>query len=81
MMRSVTAALSGFLLRGGDFSFNHAIGLGYTTVVAPIAGAYPSLLTLLGFLFFKDPVSRQQWCGILLALTGILSLGYFSAML
>lgn len=70
---------SAVLLRGGDFSFNYAIGQGLTAIVAPIAGAYPTLFALLGFVVFKDPITNQQKVGILITLVGIVILSFLSA--
>lgn len=68
------------LLRGGDFSFNYAIGQGLTSIVAPIAGAYPTLFALLGFTVFKDPITRQQKIGIFVTLLGIVILSALSSL-
>ncbi len=62
------------LLRGGDFSFNYAIGQGLTSVVAPIAGSYATLFVVLSFLIFKDPIKRHQILGIVVTLVGIVML-------
>lgn len=67
-----------FLLRIGDFSFNLGISKGLTAIVAPIAGAYPTLLAVLGFLVFKDPIKRQQIIGIVVTLVGIVFLSIIS---
>ncbi len=66
------------LLRSGDFAYNIGISRGLTSIVAPIAGAYPTLFALLGFLVFKDPIKRQQILGILVTLIGIVILSIFS---
>lgn len=70
---------SALLLRGGDFSFNYAIGKGLTSIVAPIAGAYPTLFALLGFTVFKDPITTQQKVGIFVTLAGIVILSVLSS--
>lgn len=69
---------STFLLRSGDFSFNLAISQGLTSIVAPIAGSYPTLFVILAFLIFKDPITRQQVIGITTTLIGIVLLSIFS---
>lgn len=66
------------LLRIGDFSFNIGISQGLTAIVAPIAGAYPTLFAVLGFLVFKDPIKRQQVVGIIVTLIGIVALSIIS---
>ncbi len=73
----LTAAV--LLLRIADYSFNYAIGKGLTSIVAPIAGSYPTLFVVLAFLFLKDPITRQQIFGIITTLVGIVLLSIFSA--
>jgi drug/metabolite transporter (DMT)-like permease len=70
--------LASTLLTLGSFSFNFAIGKGLSSIVAPIAGAYPALFAFLAFLIFKDPMSRQQKLGMVVVLLGIILLSYFS---
>lgn len=69
---------SAFLLRAGDFAFNLGISLGHTALVAPIAGAYPTLSALIAYKVFKDPISRQQIVGIIITLCGIVLLSFLS---
>lgn len=52
-------AASAFLLRAGDFAFNIGISSGFTSIVAPIAGAYPTLSAIIAFKVFKDPITKQ----------------------
>ena len=66
------------LLEGAVFSFNYAVDQGLTSIVAPIAGSYPTLFVVLAFLFFKDPITRQQIVGIIITLIGIVLLSIFS---
>lgn len=73
------AVLSAGLLTGlGDFSFNIAVDKGLTAIVAPIAGSSVTLFVLLTFLFFKDPITKQQILGIITTLIGIVLLSFFS---
>ena len=72
------ALLSGILLTIGSFGFNLAISGGLSSVVAPVAGAYPALFALLAFFIFKDPITRQQKLGMVGTLFGIILLAYFS---
>lgn len=65
-------------VKTAELSFNYAISQGLTSVVAPIAGSYPTLFVLLAFLIFKDPITRQQIAGIIATLIGIVLLSYFS---
>ena len=73
-----TLILSTIFVRIAELSFNFAISKGLTTIVAPIAGANPTLFVILAFLFFKDPISRQQILGIITTLIGIVLLSVFS---
>lgn len=66
------------LLGLGTLSFYYAIDIGLTTIVAPIAGSYPTLFVILAFLIFKDPITRQQIAGIITTLVGIVLLSVFS---
>ncbi|MFQ5794757.1 MAG: DMT family transporter [Candidatus Bipolaricaulia bacterium] len=70
--------LGAFLVRVAELSFNFAIDRGLTAVVAPIAGAYPTLFVVLAFLVFKDPITKQQIAGIGVTLIGIVLLSIFS---
>jgi len=70
--------ISGVLLTIGSFGFNIGISQGLSSVVAPIAGAYPALYALLAFYIFKDPINKQQKLGMVVALVGIILLAYLS---
>lgn len=70
--------LSTILLRSADYSFNIGLSQGAVALVAPIAGSYPTLFVILAFLFFKDPITRQQILGIITTLAGIVLLSVFS---
>lgn len=71
-------SLAVILLRSGDITYNIGIGRGLTAVVAPIAGSYSTLSALLGFIFFKDKITKQQILGIITTLVGIVLLSFFS---
>lgn len=62
----------------GALSLNYAISIGQTAIVAPIAGSAVTLFVVLAFLFFKDPITRQQILGIITTLVGIILLSVFS---
>lgn len=64
------------LLRGGDFAFNIGLQQGLAAVVAPIAGAYPTLSVILAFIVFHEKPTQRQLFGIVLALIGIVLLGF-----
>ena len=66
------------LVRIAEYSYNFGISKGLVTVVAPIAGANPTLFVILAFLFLKDPITKQQIVGIITALTGIVLLSIYS---
>jgi drug/metabolite transporter (DMT)-like permease len=66
--------ISAVLVRIAEYSYNFAITKGQVTVVAPIAGANPTLFVVLAFLFLKDPIRKQQILGIVITLTGIVFL-------
>lgn len=58
-----------------DFAYNIGILAGYTSVVAPIAGAFPVLFVLLTRFVFKEPLTIRQKTGIASALCGIILIG------
>lgn len=62
------------LLGGSALTFNFAISKGLISVVAPIAGSYPTLFVALAFFIFKDPITKQQIVGIITTLVGIVLL-------
>ena len=66
------------LARVAELSYSFAISKGQVAVVAPIAGANPTLFVILAFLFFKDPITKQQILGIITTLIGIVLLSIFS---
>lgn len=71
-------AASAFLLRAADFAFNIGISSGFTSIVAPIAGAYPTLSAIIAYKVFKDPITKQQIIGIIITLCGIILLSLLS---
>lgn len=58
-----------------NFSYNIGITYGFTSFVAPIAGASPVLFVALSRFVFHEPLTRQQKVGILLTLSGIVLVG------
>lgn len=64
--------------RIAEFSFNLGVSRGFTSIVAPIAGASPVLTVFLAFLTFRDPITRQQIIGIIVTLVGIVLLSLLS---
>lgn len=70
--------ISTILVRVAELTYSLGISKGLVTVVAPIAGANPTLFVILAFLFFKDKITRQQVAGIITTLIGIVLLSIFS---
>ncbi len=70
--------LSALLLRGGDIALNYGISSGFSSIVAPIAGASPTLFVVLSWFIFKDKIKGQQKIGIAICLLGIVLLSFFS---
>jgi len=68
--------ISAVLVRIAEYSYNFAITKGQVAVVAPIAGANPTLFVVLAFLFLKDPIKKQQIFGIIITLAGIVFLSF-----
>lgn len=69
--------VSTLLVRIAEFSYNLGISKGLV-VVAPIAGANPTLFIILAFMIFKDHIKKQQIFGIVITLAGIVFLSVFS---
>lgn len=65
---------SSILATVGSFSFSLAVSKGLTSIVAPIAGSYPTLYVFLAFLIFKDKITKQQLIGIIVTVLGIVLL-------
>lgn len=74
----IVIIVSVILVRIAELSYNYAITKGLVTVVASIAGANPTLFVILAFVFFKDPITKQQVVGIVTTLAGIVLLSLFS---
>lgn len=70
--------ISTILVRIAEFSYNLGISKGLVSIVAPIAGANPTLFVVLTFLFFKDRITKQQIIGIITTLAGIILLSFLS---
>lgn len=66
--------LNAFLLSMAALSYNLAIERGLTSVVAPIAGSYPTLFAVLSYFVFKDPLEIREIFGITITLVGIVLL-------
>lgn len=75
----VPLAWNFLLLRGTDFIFNIGLQTGLAAVVAPIASASPTLSVILAYIVFHEKLTRSQVIGIILALTGIVALGFIGS--
>lgn len=69
---------SSALVGSASASYNFALTQGLTSIVAPIATAYPTLFVLLSRIVFKDKLTRQQWLSIVVGLAGIVILAISS---
>lgn len=70
---------STILITAGTLSFNVALETGLSTIVAPIAGSYPTLFVLLSYWVFKESLTKQQIFGIVTTLVGIIALSFFGS--
>jgi transporter family protein len=78
-LRVLTQPLIATLLQNlGGYSFSYGLSVGAASIVAPIAGAYPTLFVLLSRFAFKDRLRKQQGFGIIVTLVGIVLLAFFS---
>ena len=58
----------------GQWAFYHALKMGNVSQVAPVAGIYPMVAALLGWIVFREPVTMPRVLGIALVVTGVLLL-------
>lgn len=61
-----------------EAAYNFGLSKGLVSVVAPIAGSYPTLFVILAYFVFKEKITRQQIAGILVTLAGIVILSIYS---
>jgi transporter family protein len=66
------SALSGGV---GMTTFYLALQQGRASVVVPMIGLYPAIVALLAVVFLSERLSPVQYCGILLAVIGVVLLG------
>lgn len=62
---------SAIFLRSADIAFNVGLSWFGSTLIAPIAGAYPSLFIILSFIFFHDAIKLRQRVGIFITIIGV----------
>ena len=75
---AIPMIVAAVLLGIAELSYNLGITYTNTSIIAPIAGAYPTLFAVLAFLVFKEPLTKQQITGIIITLIGIVFLGSIS---
>lgn len=75
---TIPLIIGALLLGIADFSYNLGIIRANASIIAPIAGSYPTFFVILAFLIFKDKITRQQVLGIVTTLIGIVFLSIFS---
>lgn len=78
---AVPLFFNALMLRGGDVAFNVGASMGLTATVAPLGGAYPTLFAVLSYFVFRDPLNRKQVAGIIIALGGLVALGFVGSSL
>jgi drug/metabolite transporter (DMT)-like permease len=63
--------IGGVCFAGLNLSFYTALTLAPVNLVIVIAYMYPALVTLLSALFFKQPITNQQYAALFLTLVGV----------
>ena len=69
---------STILTRSAEFLYNIGASQGEVAIIAPIAGSYSTLFVVLAFLIFREPITKQQICGVMLTVAGIVCLSFLS---
>ncbi len=75
----VPVILSIFFVRTAEFAYNIGLSRGMASIVAPIAGANPTLFVLLAYFVFKEPLKKYQIAGIFFTLAGVVFLSILSS--
>jgi len=70
--------LSILFVRIAEYAYNLGLSSGMTSIVAPIAGANPTLFVILAYFIFKEPLKKSQVIGIISTLAGVILLSAFS---
>lgn len=69
-----------FLSVIADLGYNSSFQLGgNVAIVGTIAGSSATFATFLSYLIYKEPLTKKQIVGIIIALLGIVSTAYFSS--
>jgi len=55
----------------GQLAFYRALKFGAVSQVTPVAGAYPLVATLLGWLVLREPITVPRAVGVLLVIAGV----------
>jgi transporter family protein len=58
----------------GQFAFYHALQAGSVSQVTPVAGAYPLVAALLGWIFLSEPLTVARAAGVICIVVGTLLL-------
>ncbi len=74
----IPVVLSIVFVRTAEFAYNLGLSKGMASVVAPIAGANPTLFVLLAYFIFKEPLKKTQIIGIVTTLIGVILLSTLS---
>ena len=71
--QSIVLLASGGLLASfvGQMAFYHALKTGAVSQVTPVAGAYPLVAALLGWIFLREPITLARLLGVLLIISGV----------
>lgn len=65
-------ALGGFLASVlGQMAFYHALKMGQLSQVTPVAGTYPLVAAVLGWVLLREPLSASRILGALLIVLGL----------
>ena len=59
---------------GGQMVFYHALRAGAISQVVPVAGAYPLVAALLGWIVLHEPITVPRAAGVLLVIAGVVLL-------
>ena len=65
-----------FLTFGGSLLFFIALGFGDITIIQPITGLSPAIVTVLGVVVFNTVLHRNEVLGIILSVVGIIFVSY-----
>ena len=58
----------------GQLAFYQALKMGALSQVTPVAGAYPLIAALLGWLVFKEPITLPRMVGVVCVVVGVVLL-------